>query len=657
MFVGHAGLLQVIRRLVREPLDSGDDPDPTPHPPVLVLQGAGGSGRTAVLEEALHRLAKETRVELIRPLRVTDVHRERPGPRHEPSPLRPVHVAITLGLGRHLDGYPLALRRTAIALLACKTDLAPIPADERPQALRAELARLWNTRQLNEFLDELQRSVTPLVATAAPLPGAAMWAALTGIGVVARGVQRKRWSHALDWFGHQDLGLAADPVQELVHLSMDARTRHGETEQSIDESLTLALLADLRETVTQARRRRPNLLILLDDGDSPAAVAFTRSLLRARESLARAGSPTTDPVALVTTTGGTLPAALGALPAPTAHTEAELATRAGGIDARIQPWITVDLDPMRVEDVQLLVNDIDRHSRLGVAAAVHGVSHGHAAATVALLDEIRRTPGLLTTETFTRDVDFDALLGTRTPGDRTTLAETVLRVIARGLADPDRRGHGGSGPDETHLAVASVARNPDEARALTDLLAAPDRDAPLFTSPYLWTPRRRWTDIGPDGECMHPLVGYLGRRVLAADAKTWNAACGRLLARAVSYDDRAGRLHFERLLGNDDAVIRALDAQLHAHGARAWLDLFDEVTYAWAPHRPVPDTPGHDADTTRGQIAVLTAVVPRLEHDPTLVDPDRWRDLRRRAGSGFKFLARHVEDRGPFDERAERYGW
>ncbi|WP_410643489.1 hypothetical protein [Amycolatopsis sp. lyj-346] len=92
MFVGRTSVLELIDELTGP---RGQTAPAGPRP-VVVLTGCGGSGRTAILREALRTWRDRTASVLVQPL----------VPDGDGTSLRPLLTSIMLGLGVGVAGYP-----------------------------------------------------------------------------------------------------------------------------------------------------------------------------------------------------------------------------------------------------------------------------------------------------------------------------------------------------------------------------------------------------------------------------------------------------------------------------------------------------------------------------------------------------------------------
>ncbi|MBW4716787.1 hypothetical protein [Saccharothrix obliqua] len=641
MFVGRTELLGLIDRTIRVPATG-----PLPGGgPVLVVEGVGGSGRTALLEQVAREWHEDAPTVLVRPRL-----REHLQPRERA--IRPVLAAVVLGLSRVVRYYDLSFERVLLAQIAIETDTTGLD----PVAARAELRRQDNTYQQRGALLGLVKRLTEVAGDLVPnlgAPGADVAPPIIkeiSDRIFSR-LQRSRWlsrrvwsAAALDWFGHQGQGFTHDA--ELVRLELSAHAASEElvVRRGLDDLLVAALLADIRHSLAGVANRRADVVVLVDDGDTPSARAFIASVLRVRRALAATrDSPDhrlPDPVALVVTSGGELVRELtGQLPPPVPRVEPDLADVPA--DAW---WVRVTSADLSVENVIQLARDQvwaagPVAERIG--SAVHELTGGHPGATRLLLDELRETGG--------RTDDLAGLLRAPGPEPGHSLEHHLLGLFVRGFT--------AAKADDTEardaLVTVSAARHLAEANTLVALLPEVSRlGSPLLTSPTLWTP----PDVDPAHRRLHPLARYLGLRALAARSAdhpaSWRAVFERLPAA-----DPAARLHHRRLLGGHAEVAAELLDRLPTTPTAEWLRLLDAVaaTPDLSPS-PSPERAGSARAEALGHVLNLVEVASVLDSDPCVADPDVLAKLKHREDVYYRALAPLARDPALMVQRAVRRG-
>ncbi|WP_135232676.1 hypothetical protein [Nocardia sp. CS682] len=635
VFVGRTDLLELIDTLIEVPATDAVRPPK----PVLVVEGCGGSGRTALLNKVLDKWKGHTPSVLVRPLeRPFDVH----------NPLRTVLAAAMLGLSADIPGYAVAFHRVVIAQIVIAEDFHDVPPAEQLDKLHLLLNRYKRRSALIEFVRNLINLAGSLAANI-QVPGAQVIApgvasaisdAVVDRLMGGRLMSRFTWGPNAAWFAHQDLGLRLDAEHTLIELSNNARSTDPIIRRGVDDVLVGAFLADLRHSVAKVNWRTSNILVLIDDGDASAATSFTGSLLRVRQSIAATNARLSDPLALVTVSSGALVDGLvGQVPAPTVLPDPLAPPR---LAAAGSPWARVRLPELGLSDVQLMAKDVDPYQSENIGASIYRLTRGHPAGTDYLLRRIKHDRDLLG--------DLDGLLRSPGPETGTTVEQYLLRVFVRGLSVHKlfRR------ELATALVTVAAARHKTEAQGLVALLpAGVEHDSPLFQL------RSIWSAATPGGEDRLPaLARLLGLRALATrtEGQDWARVFGHLRDN-VAADDRASRLHHARLLSGRDAVVGELAELLPELPSAQWLRLFDEVVETPDPSARDRDLIDDDdrAHTLHEYLAVLVALVPAFESDIRITAPEQKSLLCSRIEHSYEKLADHARDKLPFLVRANRY--
>ncbi len=526
--------------------------------PVLVLEGIGGSGRSEILRNARERWARKAPLAEVDPLYVAD---------EAAGSMRDVLLATILGLTHGVPGYNVSVDRVVLAHIAMGEPIA----ESDPEARRAAMVQRINTYRDIAHVENLLADLAENAAQFVLSPGVRNIARTIAREIVRRlkrgGVlPRLIWKDALAWFGHQDQGFARDPVDALIALSVQAHNDNVAVRQDVDHLLMMALLADLRDSVSPVANRPCNAVLLLDNGDAQAAVEFVSALITARGELAHQQMPP-DPLTVITTSGGALVTALtGEGDRPPVLTEGALRGMTAGDLRRRGSWIPVLVGDLSVDDVQQMARTRTFSVTLGtrdVARAVHRLTGGHTVASRLVLDKLEDAPDLVD--------DLGSVLRLPAPQPGNTLERDLLDRVITGLtpqrrADPDLR---------DDLITLAAARDDAEARLLMPLLADPvEAEAALFTSRTLWS-----AEGARGNPALAPFVRYLLLRSLAArpagHGAAWAEVFARLRRHAKADGDLGGRLHHSLALGDD--VADELDQLLTTTPADEWLALLDEV--------------------------------------------------------------------------------
>jgi hypothetical protein len=655
-FSGRSDLVSLVSQLVE--VRGGPQVAADTVRPVLVLEGCGGSGRSELLRHVWGQWAARTPTVAVDPLAVTD---------GSPGSMRDVLIAAMLGLTADVPGYKISFPRVVLAHVAMAQAVRAADPDQRVAAMRERL----NTYRDRGAAVDLVGNLVAAAGGYVRVPGVEVVAPAVARSAASEIVRRLNrsgwraslaWKDALDWFRHQDQGFHHDPVRALVQLSVQAQSENTAVRLDVDHLLMAALLADLRDSFARAVGHPWNAVVLLDNGDTPAATEFVRALVGVRQELARTQVPP-DPLTVVTVSGGPLTANLaGPDGEPPRWAEADLAELTAEDVRRAGPWLSVLLGDLSVDDVQQLARAGLWPNWLGtsvVAQAVHRLTNGHAAGTSLVLDAVQATPQLVD--------DLDGVL--RRPGPRAgrTLERYLLERIVAGLSpqrhvDPHLR---------EDLVTLSAARDKVEAQQLAALLDTPvDAEPVLFTSTTLWSAR------GPrEHPALAPFARYLLLRALAARPAEhpagWRPVFTLLRAGAAGRsDDIGGRLHHELALGLLPAVAGELDRLLPTMPGDRWLALLDEAvgTPDLGPPEPADGRAAAPADRRGATPADPAGAIPagpcvtqlisslHALADPRLSDRDRLRRLYLVVSHDYRQLANaSPEGLTRFLARAQQY--
>ncbi|MGZ3148100.1 hypothetical protein ACVDFE_40215 [Lentzea chajnantorensis] len=604
--------------------------------PVLVVEGCGGSGKSALLHQTVLEWQDRTPTVLVRPRELSADDEDTAWD----SAVRPVLAAVLLGLSTEVPGFPLSFERVLLAQIAMRVDTDTLDQEAALEELNRQTNN-YRDRNLRDLVRDLAATAGSLIQLPVdPAPVVNRIADyLGGMLETSRRASGFRWSRAaLEWFGHQDQRLSLNADQARLRLSAQARSRDPDVRRDVDDLLVAALLADLRHSLAPVSTRRHNVLMLLDDGDIAVATTFVRALLRVRRAIAdtaRGGHPALpDPLLVVTTSGGLLAEELAEDELPEAPVLAE-----SDVDADLarsaRVWLRVRSEDLTSKDVVQLAkshlwpNDLAAST---VGKVVHRLSRGHPKSVDTLLRKLHDEPS------------------------RTREPARLLRGAETGLLEPFVREFSAGGRANKHhvqaLVTLSAALTKLEAQTLAPLLPDPvGLGSPLYSSPTLWTP-------GESGEQrLPPLVRYLGLRLLAArpgtDEASWDAVVGKLRDHA---GDEGPRLRHTLLLGDRAAVAAELLESLADMATKAWLDLFDLVTGEVNPRETAPDSIGGAArGSDLAHVHRLLGVVPAFDHDPCVTDPDVLQDYAVHVEQALRQLSNRAQDPALLLRRAQRY--
>ncbi len=599
--------------------------------PVLVVEGCGGSGKTALLKQSVLDWYDKTPTVLVEPRKLRDDE--------EGSAVRPVLAAVLLGLSREIPGYPLSFERVLLAQIAIQTTIGnDLNQDEALAELNRQTNRFRDRTLLRDLIGDLANAAGSLVGLPVDASGVASRIAdyLGGMLERSRRASSFRWSdEALLWFKHQDQGLTLNPDLARLQLSSQARSKDPDVRRDVDDLLVAALLADLRHSLARVDTREHNVLLLLDDGDTAVATSFVGALLRVRRAVAdatRGGDRALpDPLLVVTTSGGLLAEELAdeELPEPDVLDESDVDGTNAGLWLRIRSQDLTAKDVVQLAKDHIWPNDLAAST---VGKLVHRLSQGHAKSVDTLLTRIHDKPGLA-----------------RDPGKLIQGAESSL------LAPFVREFSAGEKTNQTFthaLVTLSAALTRLEAQTLAPLLPEPiGLDSPLYSSPTLWS-------TGDSAQRrLPPLVRYLGLRLLAERPDDHEASWEKVVGRLRDHAGGEGpRLRHELLLGARGDVAEELLESLSDMATDDWLTLFDMVTAEVDPREQAPEsTGGHTRGSALAHLFRLLGVVPAFEHDPCVTDPDKRQTLALHADQGFQQLADLAQDPALLLRRAQRY--
>ncbi len=386
-----------VLRFVADGLDRSRDRDT---PPVVLLLGSRGSGKTMLLDriEARHRTGSPTaRLDFGR------------NPDANPA-------AVMLDIGSLLSPRVARVGKVkfpllGIGLIAVSLDpeSEASPAEQLDQRLSARV-RL-SGRVLGELAKQagtlLPSHEQPFVAEAA-----------TVLGWIIDGISRRRVGEYLDWYAGtvgRGNGTRLGPLLRLYEWWRDALIHDdADARRDVWQALCVALLADLRADFNQFSwkhgRRTTNCLLLLDNVDSTAGTEFLETLADCRRKV----TGETDPL-LVVAAQRTRPELQPAAGPPIMSTGEDLSYATCLAAAREQedqpsPWYPVPLTDLSVGNVTSMVDSRVLGKAWRDVDFVYTVGGGHPVAVQALARRLAlANPDFDPRSVLTRELEDDLL--------------------------------------------------------------------------------------------------------------------------------------------------------------------------------------------------------------------------------------------------------
>ncbi|RSM38474.1 ATP-binding protein [Amycolatopsis balhimycina DSM 5908] len=292
----HSGSVLLTRRLLWNGVDA------KPPPPVVLLLGPVGAGKSHALEEIGDHLSWGV------------VHARFDFAGDEPTPVD-VLTRLTYNLSRKWPhrARPRFLRFT-VALIAVGAELTTTDRVQDKETLRRLLVEFKRSRWSGR-LDPLVRVLVKTAASAVPAHLGDAFAA--EVPTLIQTI-RPRLGQVLRSLTEFDRFKSGDALDALVDLNWLARGNEPDPD-GVTAWLTEAFLADVRENhrrMSAPERRSPcdcespgkhvhNWVVLLDDVDRPGGLAFLKALAAARETHRRRHGDrgTGDPLLVVATSG------------------------------------------------------------------------------------------------------------------------------------------------------------------------------------------------------------------------------------------------------------------------------------------------------------------------------------------------------------------
>ncbi|MGH4025958.1 MAG: hypothetical protein ACRDRV_15385 [Pseudonocardiaceae bacterium] len=402
--------------------------------PVLVFEGARGSGKTALIDMLVGLLDQRVpyaRVDLEGSPQSTSV----------PDVLS----ALAFELGRRCGHYgELRFSRFLIGRLVLREQLDLDDHQRAGRQVTTMLAKERNVDSLRTLLAETAGELVDAAARYTPVPITVLRPVSKHLsGMVLERLNNWAPSRRVvlgafhDWYGTRGRGLTNDAIDVLVGLNRWGRNpENDDNRQRIEELLWDAFLTDLREAFGSNRHATKltfNAVALLDNVDTELGQRFLRGLVKNRRQVMAEGKLAPDPLTVLVTSRGTLladlPAAQVAELSAGTQTVAALDRQENG--AR-QWWaryrladLTVDETAGMVSALALREGNNERLTRM-----VHELTGGHPASTRLVVDAIAERPEH-------RD-ELAAILDVPEPGggpERLRVEERLRRRLLVGLPD------------------------------------------------------------------------------------------------------------------------------------------------------------------------------------------------------------------------------
>lgn len=535
-------------RFVTDGLDRSRNRD---RPPVVLLIGPRGSGKTMLLDrlEADHNEGSPTvRLDF--------------GLAPDASPR-----AVMVDIGYRLSPGVARVGRVRLPLLgigliavSLDPESGASPAEQLGQQLSAR------RRVSGRMLEELARQAGTLLP---PEQQAVMAELANVVGWIIDGVSTRRLGEYLAWYGGtvgRGDGTKLGPLLQLYewwrHASADA---DAEARRDVWRALCAALLADLRTDFNQFSlshgRRTTNCLLLLDNADSTAGTEFLETLAECRFKV----PGETDPL-LVVAAHGIRPEFQPPTGPPIMATDHNLSyacwlSAAREHDGRLSPWYPVELADFSIDNVISVIGSHVLGKAWRDADFVRAIGGGHPVAVQELARRLTRAGPDFDPRNVLTARAGDDLLGRLRPawlGDRELIAMAVFSATLR----PRLR------------AAASVFR----ALRWTDVS---DLDVSDLFLRLMWGQDKDWLEI-------RPVLRVLLSRLLAQDSDLWDKTHEGFLAHYRTQGARdpvAEQFHLLALTAslsgsNLGAVAACLNGWLDVQGSREWNNVLAAITTA-----------------------------------------------------------------------------
>lgn len=521
--------------------------------PVLVVEGARGYGKTALLDSLADGLDQRV------PYARVDFES------HRAATVPEVLSAVAFQLGKTCDRY--GSLRFPLLTIGRRVMRATLPEDRKEA--RAEVKRLLDEQvDLSTMRSILFDAAGVLTQTLAPDgPRGLIFRILLRLGLesVLRGIRRVK-SLSPSWYGHRDRGLKNNALDVLVDLN--TWVKDGNTFQ-INELLWDAFLTDLRDNFKSSDEMTLNCVVLLDNVDTPLGQEFVNGLVDTRENRVVLGMDPADPMTTVATSRGELFSG-AARRGLVEFTERE-SDRGLRYDRQGEPnwWCRYTLPDLSENETASMVSTLppntDGHVQLiashQLASMVYSFTGGHPASTSMVVESMRERP-------LEHGGTLGALLDQLEPGhdpDRLLLGDSLRQQLLGEFAV-------GTYDD---LVTCAAARTKQHASLLAvggELLAG-GINSYREIAPVLWPSSG---GAGPN------VLRRLLLRQLAArsddETASWTNVIEWLRARCKDEGDEEGVLHYAIANGDIATTCDGLRQRLATDDPVDWVRLLRSVT-------------------------------------------------------------------------------
>ncbi|MCH0564798.1 MULTISPECIES: hypothetical protein [unclassified Streptomyces] len=528
--------------------------------PMVFVEGGHGTGKTTLVDSIVSQVNQYVpygRVDFTEPER-DDL---------------PQTLSV---LARQLAWYRpryrrLRFPRLLIGLLVMKQDLSEFDFERA----RSEVSQLLQQRRGGGWPQQFLMEMTGNPAEVDIPMGFATLALQIPLNALVNLAGFTFPGRAQRWYGHRDRELVDDPIDTLLELNTWARDAEADPTREpgrsargrVDALLCEAFLADLRDCPRRVHAL-PTPLLLLDNADAAAGLAFLGRLLQARPALRPQERP--EPLTVVATGRSELPDMAETTTAPLEDLLGAAPERRGGDSPA---WLSYRLPLLTLAEVQTLLSrptgrgGADRR----LARLVHEFTGGHPQA-VGLLAQVA---------------------GRRGPTAR-SVAELLARPVTENHGEPAPPGAGGTPAagrepaageyllrrllpvDEAQIdahATCSAARSEEDRLWLS-------HQSDLVNTAWGETIRRddSWDQSGGTSPAVlrRLLLRDLAARPPAHHAD-WSTVHDRLRGRCRRNGDKAGELYHRLAMDDLSTVALELARLLPDMAGDSWLELLQTV--------------------------------------------------------------------------------